>query len=341
MSELVRFPVPFVVFLGDITSETFSKTGLGLVQWRRRDCVGQIRLPGCSVDAGVRDLTVQEARAAGARSLIVGSAAVGGALPEGWLDVLCEAARSGLHIVAGLHSRLAALPGLAAGADAGGVRLFDVRIPPPEIPVGTGRKRNGRRLLTVGTDCACGKKYTALALDVELRRRGIDSTFRATGQTGIMIAGEGIPIDAVVADFLTGAAEMLSPQAPPGHWDVIEGQGSVFHPGYLQVSVGLLIGSQPDAFVLCHDPLRSTITGWPEFPLPALRAVIERTVELGRLTNRDIRCAGISLNLSKVREQDRARIREDAASQTGLPACDPLLEGVAPIVDHLLRLYPP
>lgn len=271
----------------------------------------------------------------------MGSAAVGGALSEGWLDTLCQAARAGLHIVAGLHSRLATLPGLTAAAEAGGVRLIDVRIPPAEIPVGTGRKRSGRRLLTVGTDCACGKKYTALALDVELRRRGIDSKFRATGQTGIMIAGEGIPIDAVVADFLTGAAEMLSPQAPPGHWDVIEGQGSVFHPGYLQVSVGLLIGSQPDAFVLCHDPLRRTITGWPAFSLPSLREVIERTVDLGRLTNRDIRCVGISLNLSKVPAQERASVREDAARQTGLPACDPLLEGVGPIVDHLLRLYPP
>lgn len=338
--SLVQFRVPFVVFLGDLADETYCKTGMGLVQWRPQECIGQIRLPGCGADAEVPDLDVPQAKAAGARSLIVGSAVVGGGLPEGWLDVLCEAARSGIDIVAGLHLRLAALPGLLAAAEAGGARLIDIRVPPPGLPVGTGQKRPGRRLLTMGTDCACGKKYTALAVDAELRRRGVDSTFRATGQTGIMIAGVGIPLDAVVADFLTGAAELLSPAAAPGHWDVIEGQGSLFHPGYLQVTVGLLVGSQPDAFVVCHDPLRESISGWPEFPLPTPAEVIARTVELGRLTNSGIRCVGISLNLSKVKPQDRSRVLEQYAAQTGLPCCDPLLGGVGPIVEYLLNAFP-
>jgi hypothetical protein len=143
-SSLVQFPVPFVVFLGDLPDETFCKTGMGLVQWRRAECVGQIRLPGCGADAEVPDLNVAQAKAAGARSLIVGSAVVGGGLPEGWIDVLCEAARAGIDIVAGLHLRLAALPGLGAAADAGAARLIDIRVPPPGLPVGTGQKRSGR-----------------------------------------------------------------------------------------------------------------------------------------------------------------------------------------------------
>ena len=205
---MIHFDSPFVVFLGDIKDDTYAKTGLGLVHWRRADCVGQMRLPGCEVDAGVPDLTPPGAVTAGARTVIIGSAAVGGGVPEGWVATLREAAEAGLDIVAGLHVRLGTLPGLSEAAQRGGVRLIDVRVPPPGLPVGTGRKRTGRRLLTVGTDCACGKKYTALALDREMRARKLNSDFRATGQTGIMIAGRGLPIDAVVSDFVTGAAEV-------------------------------------------------------------------------------------------------------------------------------------
>ncbi|MBS0614487.1 MAG: DUF1611 domain-containing protein [Proteobacteria bacterium] len=338
---VIQFSYPFVVFLGDIDSEIYAKTGFGMVQWRRESCVGQLRLPDCSIDAGVPDVDVAAARAAGAKSLIIGSAAVGGGIPDTWVAKLCEAARAGLDIVAGLHIRLSALPGLAAAAAASGARLVDVRVPPPGIPVGTGGKRTGRRLLTVGTDCACGKKYTALALDQELRRRGIASDFRATGQTGIMIAGRGIPLDAVVADFLTGAAEQLSPDNAANHWDVVEGQGSICHPGYLQVTVGLLVGSQPDAFVVCHDPLRETISGWPEFKLPSIAEVIERTVSLGRLTNPAIRCVGVSLNTSKLPKHSRQQVLARFAAETGLPCVDPLVDGTAPIVDRLLQEFPP
>ena len=196
------------------------------------------------------------------------------------------------------------------------------------------------RLLTVGTDCACGKKYTALALDRELRRRGVSSEFRATGQTGIMIAGKGIPIDAVVCDFVTGAAEALSPDAANDHWDIIEGQGAIFHPGYLQVTAGLLVGSQPDAFVVCHDPLRTHISGWPAFELPSVEAVIERTLDMGRLTNPAIRCVGLALNTSKVPRSERGAILVKYAATTGLPCVDPLIDGVAPIVDRMRKEFP-
>ncbi len=338
--NIIQFKQPFAIFLGDVTDDTYAKTGFGLVQWRREGCLGQVRLPGSAVDAGVPDLTIAQAKAAGVRSLIFGVAAVGGGIPEHWLPTLREAAAAGIDVVAGMHVRLASLPGLAEAASRGNARLVDVRVPPPGLPVGTGRKRTGRRLLTVGTDCACGKKYTALALDAEMRRRGLKSDFRATGQTGIMIAGQGLPIDAVVSDFVTGAAEVLSPDDTPDHWDMVEGQGAIFHPGYLQVTVGLLVGSQPDAFVVCHDPLRTHIAGWPHVPLRSIAQVVERTIQVGSLTNPAIRCVGVALNTSKVPAGERAALLERYHRETGLPCVDPIIDGVGPIVDHLLREFP-
>jgi uncharacterized NAD-dependent epimerase/dehydratase family protein len=337
---MTQFDLPFIVFMGDIGDETYGKTGLGLVQWRREGCAGQLRMPGCRVDAGVPDMDVNQARTAGVRTLIIGSAAVGGGIPASWVPTLCSAAAAGLDIVAGLHIRLATLPGLAAAAASSGARLIDVRVPPTGLPVGTGKKRTGLRLLTVGTDCACGKKYTALQLDRELRQRNVPSDFRATGQTGIMIAGRGIPMDAVVADFVTGAAELLSPDNTPNHWDLVEGQGGILHPGYLQVTIGLLVGSQPDAFVVCHDPLRSTISGWPDFKLPSIAEVIDRTIAIGRLTNPNIRCVGISLNTSKIPAGEREGLLRRYAADNGLPCVDPLVGGVGPIVDRMLQEFP-
>ncbi|HEV7612445.1 MAG TPA: DUF1611 domain-containing protein [Steroidobacteraceae bacterium] len=338
--NIIEFPVPFAVFLGDSDDPAYTKTGLGLIQWRRESCAGQIRLPGCNVDAGVADLSLTQAKAAGVRSLIVGSAAVGGAIPPHWVATLCEAALLGIDIVAGLHMRLAELAHLAEAAAAGGARLIDVRVPPAGLPVGTGRKRTGLRLLTVGTDCACGKKYTALALEREMHARAMKCDFRASGQTGIMIAGRGVPLDAVVADFVTGAAEVLSPENDADHWDVIEGQGSIFHAGYLQVTIGLLVGSQPDAFVVCHDPLRKAMFGFPDLKLPSIDEVIERTIAIGRLTNPKIRCVGIAVNTSKMPGDARTSVLKQYANEFALPCVDPLIDGVAPIVDRLRREFP-
>ena len=334
------FRPPFVVFLGDIQSAMFAKTAFGLAQWRPGDCLGQVRLPGCTVDVGIADLDLPAAIAAGARSVVIGSAAVGGGVPANWVPLLCEAAERGLDIVAGLHIRLESLPGLKAAAERGEARLVDLRVPPANLPVGSGRKRTGMRVLTVGTDCACGKKYTALRLAEELRLAGVAADFRATGQTGIMIAGSGIPLDAVVADFLTGAAEVLSPDAPVDHWDVVEGQGGLVHPGYLQVTVGLLVGTQPDAFVVCHDPRRQQIGGWPDFPLPSLQQVIDRTVAIGSLTNPAIRCVGISLNTSGMTADERQAHLTRCVRETGLPCVDPLVEGTGAIIQRMLQEFP-
>jgi uncharacterized NAD-dependent epimerase/dehydratase family protein len=339
-SRVMNYPVPFAVFFGDVTDEAMAKTGLGLIDWRRQDCVGQVRLPASTVKAEVPSLSIVEARAAGARSLVVGAAFIGGGVPDNWLPSLREAAAAGIHIVAGLHIRLASLPGLSEAAHAGGARLIDVRVPPPDLPIGTARKRTGRRVLTVGTDCAVGKKYAALALNQALRDVGADSTFRATGQTGILIAGGGMPIDAVVADFVVGAAEELSPDAAPDHWDVIEGQGSIFHPAYLQVTIGLLIGSQPDAFVVCHDPLRKHLTGWPAFAPPPIGDVIQRTIEIGKLTSPTIRCVGVALNTSRVPQKDRAALLQSYTESLGLPCVDPMIDGMRPVAERLTAEFP-
>lgn len=326
---------PYLIFVGDEARLSYAKTGRGLADWRPERCRGQLRLAPGAADLGLPDLTLAEAAAAGVGSLVVGTALVGGSIPETWVDTLAAAARAGIDIVAGLHSRLDSIPALVAAAASGGARLVDVRTPPAALPVGTGRKRSGRRLLTVGTDCALGKKYTALQLERDMRGAGLDADFRASGQTGIMIAGAGIPIDCVVADFISGAAELLSPANAAAHWDVIEGQGSIFHPGYAAVSHGLLIGSQPDAFVVCHAAGRTQIEGWPHMPLPGIGEVIERTLAIGALTNPAIRCVGISVNTAALPQGQRRDYLAQLAERYRLPAVDPLLTGTAAIVDRL------
>ncbi len=328
---------PYLLFLGEVTEAGYAKTALGIADWRPERCAGQMSLPGCKVKTGLPEMSAQQAIAAGIRTAIIGVAPVGGQLPEGWIAPLSALVRAGINLAAGLHSRLRDIPELVAAAAQGGAKLIDVRDPPPHLPCGTGRKRRGMRVLTIGTDCALGKKYTALALHRELSTRGVKATFRATGQTGIMIAGEGIPIDAVVADFVAGAAEVLSPDNDADHWDVIEGQGSLFHPAYASVTLGLLHGSQPDAFVVCHEATRQYVQGWEgEFLLPSVREVIERTVLLGRLTNPQIRCVGVSLNTSRLPEHDRISACQRLSDEVGLPCSDPVATGMERIADHLL-----
>jgi uncharacterized NAD-dependent epimerase/dehydratase family protein len=326
---------PYLIFLGDEPLETHAKTGMGLAHWRPELCVGQYRLPGSGVDLGIPEMNPEEARAAGARTMIWGVAGVGGTIPEHWVATIFEAVEAGLDICAGTHSSLTEVPGLAEAAASKGVSLVDVRSPPPDLPVGTGEKRSGKRLLTMGTDCVVGKKYTALSIAKEMQDRGWKTDFRATGQTGIMIAGGGIPIDAVVSDFVSGAAEVLSPDNDADHWDVIEGQGSLFHPGYAAVTLGLLHGSQPDAFVICHAAGRQFVEAFPECPLPDIPTLIQQTIVCGKVTNANIRCAGVSVNTSAMDAGERELQLRELSELTGLPCVDPVAGGVAPIVDYL------
>jgi len=337
MSELIRVRLepPYLLLIGSETDPIYAKTAMGIVQWCPEKVCGQLRFDPSALDLGVPDLSIEEAIDSGARSLVIGVATVGGLLPDGWLSVLKEAASAGLDIVSGMHNRLNDHAGLAEAARRSGARLIDVRVPPAGLPVGTGKKRTGRRILTVAADCAIGKKYAALALHRDMCAAGMNATFRATGQTGIMIAGEGIPIDAVISDFVSGAAEVLSPDNEPDHWDIIEGQGSLFHPGYAGVSLSLLHGSQPDGFVVCHDPSRTALSGWEHYSIATLQECIEVHLEMGRLTHPGIQCVGVSVNTSKLPESERQACLEEITHQTGLPAVDPLIDGCDAIVEYI------
>jgi uncharacterized NAD-dependent epimerase/dehydratase family protein len=327
--QMTDLPYPYLLFLGDTTEPGYAKTAFGLRDWAADRCVGEWSCAGATVTTGLPRLTPKEARARGAQSLLIGVANAGGIISESWMPSLIDALESGLDIVSGMHTKLNDTPQLKSVAERRGRRLIDVRTPPRNIPLASGRKRSGQRLLTVGTDCALGKKYTALALARAFTQRGVDAEFRATGQTGIMISGGGIPLDSVVADFAAGAAEMLTPDAPPLHWDVIEGQGSLFHPAYAGVSLSLLHGSQPDVIVVCHRPGREQVLGLASFALPGIGETIELNLLLGRRTNTKIRCAGISLDTSRLDAAAAHRLFAEQSAQHGLPVADPMRGGAA------------
>ena len=319
-------PYPYLLFLGD-ADPSFAKTAYGLRDWARDKCVGEYRLPGGHATTGLTQMTPVEAQKAGARSMVVGIANPGGIIPEEWTAALAEALEAGLDLISGMHSRLSDLGNLGEVAQRTGRRLIDVRIPPAGLPVGTGRPRSGKRLLTVGTDCALGKKYTALAITEAFQARGVDCDFRATGQTGIMIAGGGIPMDSVISDFLAGAAETLSPDADPDHWDIVEGQGSLFHPSYAGVSLGLLHGSQPDVLVLCHEAQRTRVIRYPDFALPSLQEAMDLNLTLARRTNPAVRMGGISVNTADMSPDAAEQWMADTSARLAMPVADPVRGG--------------
>lgn len=327
---------PYLLFLGDAADQLAAKTAHGIIDWRQDWCLGQLRMEGCNANVDLPDMSVEAAAAAGAKTLVVGVVNSGGIISEHWTEILESALIAGLDLAAGLHSRLADVPRLAEAASQHGRHLFDVRHQTRTFKTGNGRKRTGKRLLTVGTDCAVGKKYTALAIEKEMRERGMDVDFRATGQTGILIAGDGISIDAVVADFISGATEWLSPDNNPDHWDIIEGQGSLFHAAFAGVSLGLLHGAQPDAIVLCHEPVRTHMRGLPGCPLPDLDTCIEANLVAARLTNPAVVCAGVSVNTSRLAPADARNLLIRIEDALGLPTVNTFQDGAGPIVDNLL-----
>ncbi|BCM86052.1 N-acetyltransferase DgcN [Methylobacterium indicum] len=335
----MQIATPYLMFLGDVPDRLAAKTAYGIVDWRPDWCVGQLRLPGCAADLGIPDLTIAEGLAQGARTLIVGVVNAGGVLPPHWVATIVAALEAGLDVASGLHTRLGSVPEIAEAAGRHGRSLHDVRHSEERFDTGKGTRRPGRRLLTVGTDCSVGKKYTVLALEKGMRDRGLDADFRATGQTGVFISGRGVAIDAVVADFISGAVEWIAPAADPHHWDLIEGQGSLFHPSFAGVSLGLLHGAQADAFVVCHEPTRTTMRG-VKHPLPSIREVIDLTVRLGRLTNPDIRPTGIAVNTQALEEGEARALLERLAAEHDLPATDPVRFGVEGLVDRLVEEFP-
>ncbi len=334
-----RWRPPYLLYLGSAADDLAIKTARGLAHWRPDWCVGQYRAPGCVPTLGLRDMDWSQARAAGADTMVIGTANAGGVMGPQIVADAIAALDAGLNVVAGLHQKLRDNPDIVAAAQRNGRELFDARTPATGIPVGNGRRRAGRRLLTVGTDCSVGKMYATLAIERSLRARGCKADFRATGQTGIFIAGAGIPIDAVVADFISGAAEAISPARLDGGWDLIEGQGSLFHPSYAGVSLGLLHGAQPDALVLCHEPGRPHMRGLPDYAPPGLERCLEANLAAARLTNPDVRAVGVALNTSGLPEDEARAACREAGDRLGLPCQDPVTMGVEAIVDNLLSCF--
>lgn len=336
MAELRK---PYLLFLGDVPDALAAKTATGIVDWRRDWCIGQVRLPGCSADTGLPDMSIAEGAEKGAQTMVIGAVNAGGVLPDHWITSIVEAIHAGMDIASGLHARLQDVPQIAEAAEANAVALHNVRHVEQKLATGSGAKRPGLRVLAVGTDCSVGKKYTALALEQGMTARGMKASFRATGQTGVLISGRGLAIDSVVADFISGAAEWIAPANDPDHWDVIEGQGSLFHPSFAGVTLGLLHGSQPDAFVVCHEPTRSTMRG-VKTPLPTIQAVIDATISMGRLTNPAIQCTGLAVNTSALDRATAKQLLDDLSNEYGLPATDPVRFGVDSLVDPLQKMTP-
>lgn len=326
---------PYLLFLGDAPDQLAVKVAQGIRDWRPESAIGQLRLPDCRADLGLPDVSLDEAVASGARTLVIGVANRGGVIAPAWSSVLREALVAGLDLASGLHSRLAEHGDLVELASAQGRRLHDVRESSVRYPIATGVRRRGKRCLAVGTDCSIGKMYTMLALERAMRAYGKKATFRATGQTGILISGSGVPLDAVVADFMAGAVEWLTPDNDPDHWDLIEGQGSLFHPSFSGVTLALVHGGQPDALVLCHDPTRTHLRGLPHAPLPTLDELAEVAVRLARLVNPECRVAGLSILSAGLDPRAAASYLATVERRFGVPAVDPMRQGADRLVEAL------
>ena len=328
---------PYLLFLGDAPDALAAKVAQGIRDWRPEAAIGQFRMQGCRADMGLPDMSVAEAAAAGVRTLVVGVANRGGVIAPAWLGVLKRGAggRDRPRLGAA-HPACATSPSwwrwrwrTGAGCTTCGCPSSAIRSP----TAGGGR---AKRLLAMGTDCSVGKMYTALAMEREMRARGMAATFRATGQTGILITGGGVPLDAVVADFMAGAIEWLTPDNDAGHWDLIEGQGSLFHPSYSGVTLALVHGGQPDAIVLCHEPTRAHMRGLPGYALPTLEALRELSLDdgadrepggrHGRGVDQHRRAAGRRTALDYLAEVE---------ARMGLPAVDPFRQGAGRLVDAL------
>ncbi len=334
MTETIR--TPYLLFLGDAPNQSTAKTATGIAHWRPDICVGEFRYDDCVATTGLPRMDLAAAVEAGAKTIVIGCANAGGVIHERWVTTLREAIEHGLDVASGMHIALCDVPELRDAAEKHGRKLHDVRLPPKDLPVGTGAKRSGRRILTVGTDCSIGKMFTALAIERELQARGANATFRATGQTGIFIAGSGISVDAVVADFISGATEQLAPAAADDHWDVIEGQGSLFHPAFAGVSLGLLHGAQPDTLIMCHHPTRTTMRAADLYPTPDLLDCIRFTESAAKITAPDAKVRGVALNTSELDDDAAQACLAETAERTGVPCVDPVRTGVGAIVDTLL-----
>lgn len=329
---------PYLLFLGDAPDQLAAKVAQGIKDWRPENAVGQFRMDGCGADVGIQDMTLEEAKAAGAQTLVIGVANRGGVISAAWKEVLLQAIDMGYDLASGLHNLLRDEADLVAAAKAKGAQLRDVRVPSVEYPIANGKRRTGKRCLAVGTDCSVGKMYTGMAMDAEMRKRGMKSTFRPTGQTGILITGEGVPLDAVVADFMAGAVEYLTPDNDEDHWDHIEGQGSLFHVSYSGVTMALVHGGQPDALVLAHEPTRAHMRGLPDYQQPDLADLRDMALALAKVANPACQVIGISVNTQHLSDNEFEGYLAKVEEEMGLPTVDPFRQGAGRLVDALAAL---
>jgi uncharacterized NAD-dependent epimerase/dehydratase family protein len=326
---------PYLLFLGDAPDQLAAKVAQGIRDWRPDNALGQFRMDGCGADVKLPDMDLAAAKAAGAKTLVVGVANRGGVISAAWKKVLVMALEEGFDLASGLHNLLRDEADLVAVAEATGRKLHDVRVPDVKYPIANGVKRSGKRCLAVGTDCSVGKMYTSLAVDAEMKQRGMKSSFRATGQTGILITGNGVPLDAVIADFMAGSVEWLTPDNDDDHWDHIEGQGSLFHVSYSGVTMALIHGGQPDALILSHEPTRAHMRGLPGYDLPSLEALRDMALPLARIANPACQVVGISINTANMGEDEALSYLEQTEKRMGLPAVDPFRQGAGRLVDAL------
>jgi uncharacterized NAD-dependent epimerase/dehydratase family protein len=316
----------------------YGKTARGVIRYSPHPVVAVLdsTRAGETMEGGVPIVgTVNDALCFNPTTAIVGVATQGGRFPPAWRELLKSSIAKGLDVESGLHEFISDDEELAELAARYRVELRDLRKPPPglSVPTGENLKVPGTIVLTVGSDCAIGKKTVAVELDLEARRRGLKSVFVPTGQTGIAIAGWGIAVDAVVSDFLAGAAEWLVVEGSRrgGELLFVEGQGSLAHPAYSGVTLGLIHGSAPHLFVLCHKAGAREVEGFPGHPLPSLTELVELHERIS-LPARPARVAGIAVNTVGLDEEAARAAIAEAAEETGLPADDPVRFGAGTLL---------
>lgn len=338
-----------IVILAEGKLDVFSaKTAAGVIRYRGDEVVGVLdrthagqaleRLIG--VGRGIPIVAeLAELDRFKPDMLLIGIAPSGGKLPDAWRNTLRQAIERGMEIVNGLHTMLNEDPELSALARQRGVRIWDVRRPPEDIPIGLARARAvpGKTVLTVGSDCNIGKKICAIEMTDECRRRGLDAVFIPTGQTGMMITGRGMAIDRVISDFVAGAAESLVLAENAHGWIFIEGQGGIYHPSFSGVTLSLMHGSCPKAMVLCHQPTRRFLRH-TEIPIPPLPELVDMHERLMRPIQPS-KVVGVALNCHDLsEEQARAEVKK-VEQQLKLPATDVIRFGAGTLVDALENYF--
>ncbi|WP_207481632.1 DUF1611 domain-containing protein [Arenibaculum pallidiluteum] len=328
---------PPYLLLAGVGPDPATGTARAIRDGRPEWCIGQMRLPD-SADLGLPDLDPAAAAALGARCLVLADAPEG-TLPPHWQTALLEVLEAGLDIAGALDVPLGSVPGLEAAARRRDARLLDICRPDRRFAAASARPRGGRRLLTLGTGGPeAGELPMALALARELRRRGFDADFRGTSPAGIVIAGAGVPLDAIATDFIAGAAEWLSPAAAPDHWDVVEGRGPALSPR-TATPFGLLNGVAAHALVLCHRPT-TTGGGVTDIEVASLRAHMEAALSFARRREASACFVGIGLDTVGLDEAQARACLAATAGALALPATDPVRFGAAAIADRLLSEFP-